>query len=278
MLRFKVNQYKGKIVVVKCGENRKKTCNTCNELKEINYMNDDHCAKCRSAINKAKREAKRITLGKSAKGSGRSPYCSTCKKEKEPGRQNESRCKKCKSEAYKARNAAKRDALGLKPWGTGRNNTCSDCGEIKENVNVGYCNSCHRKKDREWRLRTGRSLKNRTGKCQCGNEMASYSNCYCVSCASEWRRNYLQSNPKVREKLNRSARERYYNSGEEQFKVYVRGLTNRAIQMGYLVRGLCEVCNSSENIDAHHDDYMNPLDVRWLCKLHHAEHHKNEKK
>jgi len=264
-------------MVVKCGETRKKTCNTCNGLKEINYMNDNHCAKCRSFINKNKREEIRIAKGKPPKGSGRSIYCTTCKNIKEQGRENESRCKKCKSDAYKANNAAKRASLGLKAWGAGRKDTCSECEDLKENINVGYCNKCHRKRDREWRVRTGRSIKNRTGKCQCGNEMASYSNCYCVKCASEWRRNYINSNPKVKEKLNESAKERYKNNTEEQFKVYVRGLTYKAIKNGYLVRQACEKCSATENVDAHHDDYMKPLDVRWLCRKHHAEHHKNEK-
>ena len=264
-------------MVVKCGDNRKKTCNTCNELKELNYMNDDHCAKCRSAINKAKRVAKRIALGKPPKGSGRSIYCSSCKKEKEPGRENESRCKQCKSDAYKANNAAKRVEAGLPEWGAGRKPTCSSCGALKENPKVGYCNSCHRKRDREWRIETGRSIKNRTGKCQCGNEIAPYSKCYCVSCATNWRRNYLNTHPKVKEKLNRSARERYYNSGEEQFKVYVRGMTNRALRLGYITKGACEICNEVENVEAHHDNYLKPLDVRWLCKKHHTEHHNDNK-
>lgn len=35
----------------------------------------------------------------------------------------------------------------------------------------------------------------------------------------------------------------------------------------------CEVCGELK-VDAHHDDYERPLDVRWLCRKHHMEHHR----
>jgi hypothetical protein len=34
----------------------------------------------------------------------------------------------------------------------------------------------------------------------------------------------------------------------------------------------CEVCGSLTT-EAHHDDYSKPLDIRWLCRIHHREHH-----
>ncbi len=49
-----------------------------------------------------------------------------------------------------------------------------------------------------------------------------------------------------------------------------------AVRDGRLDRGNCEVCDKS-NAEGHHDDYSEPKDVRWLCKKHHAEHHKAEK-
>ena len=45
-----------------------------------------------------------------------------------------------------------------------------------------------------------------------------------------------------------------------------------AIKQGRLVRGPCEVCGAVRT-DAHHDDYDKPLDVRWLCRLHHRQTH-----
>lgn len=46
-----------------------------------------------------------------------------------------------------------------------------------------------------------------------------------------------------------------------------------AILNGTLVRQPCEVCGK-ERVDAHHDDYSKPLEVRWLCRGHHMEHHR----
>ena len=48
--------------------------------------------------------------------------------------------------------------------------------------------------------------------------------------------------------------------------------TGNAIRDGRLKRMPCEVCGS-EKSEAHHDDYSKPLDVRWLCRIHHLEHH-----
>jgi len=49
-----------------------------------------------------------------------------------------------------------------------------------------------------------------------------------------------------------------------------------SIKNGSLEKQPCEVCGEIK-VDAHHDDYAKPLDVRWLCRQHHAEHHKRER-
>lgn len=204
---------------------------------------------------------------------------------------------------------------------------CYDCKEVKENPAKGYCRACNRKRDNEWRTRTGRTIKHQTGLCPCGAERASYNHRYCVSCASKQRQDWLNRNPEkkkiwqdravVRRKESyqstsqgRIRRKGSLINGEpvlcsecdkleegwcencdliywwrkEQYKldplyankIKVRALTRSYIKAGKLIRQPCEVCKDVK-VEAHHDDYAKPLEVRWLCKQHHVEHHMNAK-
>ncbi len=50
----------------------------------------------------------------------------------------------------------------------------------------------------------------------------------------------------------------------------------RALVSGTLQRQGCEVCGR-DVVDAHHDRYDEPLNVRWLCRRHHVRlHHYGE--
>ncbi len=49
--------------------------------------------------------------------------------------------------------------------------------------------------------------------------------------------------------------------------------SSNAIRDGGLTKEPCEVCRTSKNVQAHHDDYYKMLEVRWLCFLHHRELH-----
>jgi hypothetical protein len=44
-----------------------------------------------------------------------------------------------------------------------------------------------------------------------------------------------------------------------------------ALRKGLVTPQPCEVCGQPG--EAHHDDYMKPLDVHWLCRLHHRRRH-----
>lgn len=56
-------------------------------------------------------------------------------------------------------------------------------------------------------------------------------------------------------------------------KCKAKALVCRAIRAGNLFKEPCEKCGS-EIVDAHHDDYAKPLNVRWLCRVHHCKWHK----
>lgn len=46
-----------------------------------------------------------------------------------------------------------------------------------------------------------------------------------------------------------------------------------ARRRGELVKQPCEKCGSVDRVEAHHDDYSKPLEVRWLCRFHHDGEH-----
>lgn len=56
-------------------------------------------------------------------------------------------------------------------------------------------------------------------------------------------------------------------------KYKAHSMVGNAIRGGKLFKEPCEVCGSEENVHAHHDDYLKPLNVRWLCAAHHRQWH-----
>lgn len=187
--------------------------------------------------------------------------CPKCGKEKDKIEKNGTRrCSSCRRQQVKDRLDKKRIEQGLEPvWrGGGRSPNCYSCGKLKENPKIGYCHSCKRQQDNDWRLKTGRTKRHRTGKCRCGNEFASFSGYQCVDC-------YRKTRQEKRDDP------RYM---EYQLKQSVRATTRNYIKMGILIKEQCKVCGTNENIEAHHEDYTKPLDVTWLCRKHHREHHK----
>ncbi len=47
----------------------------------------------------------------------------------------------------------------------------------------------------------------------------------------------------------------------------------KSIKDNLIYPGPCEVCATNININGHHEDYNNPLIVRWLCHKHHMSVH-----
>ena len=56
-----------------------------------------------------------------------------------------------------------------------------------------------------------------------------------------------------------------------------RVAVGNAIRDGRLIRPEeCSDCGKQCKPEAHHDDYLKPLDVRWLCRSCHCRHHRLE--
>lgn len=73
-----------------------------------------------------------------------------------------------------------------------------------------------------------------------------------------------------RRAVTERAKQRY----PERYKARVA--VHNAIRDKRLIRQPCEVCGS-DLVDAHHEDYEKPLQVRWLCRQHHMAEHRFDK-
>jgi len=61
-------------------------------------------------------------------------------------------------------------------------------------------------------------------------------------------------------------------AARNQEKIRAKGILNRAVKRGDLTREPCVECGDPDT-HGHHTDYSRPLDVVWLCPLHHGRTH-----
>lgn len=86
-----------------------------------------------------------------------------------------------------------------------------------------------------------------------------------------------QETPKSDKQRQRESRERRrINAFKEYTPEQCHGIVQRAILNKQLTQMPCESCGASRHIEAHHDDYSRPMDVRWLCKSCHKKHHMSQ--
>ena len=78
-------------------------------------------------------------------------------------------------------------------------------------------------------------------------------------------RYYEKNKEKIKEK-----RKEWYNKNRHKTSAHEK--VKRALYNGTLIKQSCEVCGD-KNSQAHHEDYSKPLDVMWLCRIHHMQHH-----
>lgn len=84
---------------------------------------------------------------------------------------------------------------------------------------------------------------------------------YCLKCSNEW----MKNNRKKHSDL----------SPIQKLKANARSYVNVYIRRGKIVKLPCEFCGDTD-VQAHHDDYSKPLEIRWLCLDCHIKYHKEE--
>ena len=87
---------------------------------------------------------------------------------------------------------------------------------------------------------------------------------------AEYGKQYEQAHREKRREINRRYKSRHPNEKAVWRK------TNYAIRKGELIKQPCESCGK-KSVEAHHDNYNKPLEVRWLCRGCHVEWHRNNK-
>lgn len=64
----------------------------------------------------------------------------------------------------------------------------------------------------------------------------------------------------------------YSKTTEQAHKAHIK--VANALVSGKLHKQPCEICKSTAKINAHHPDYSKPLEVQWLCPMHHSAVHR----
>lgn len=89
----------------------------------------------------------------------------------------------------------------------------------------------------------------------------------------ENRNKYLELYKKWRKKNPDYWTIRYKKNRVEYEKYLVRQKLNSAVRNGKVEKYPCKNCGEPK-VQAHHSDYLKPLEVIWLCKPHHMELHR----
>jgi hypothetical protein len=101
------------------------------------------------------------------------------------------------------------------------------------------------------------------------------ANWECIVC-HRIRNKISSKKPLIRE--NKNKRSKRYRKIELVIKRVARKKVDKTISNGELIRKPCERCGTMDNVHGHHEDYMKPLEVMWLCPIHHTERHRELRK
>ena len=95
---------------------------------------------------------------------------------------------------------------------------------------------------------------------------------WCKSCVAVYKKVYRAHNKK-----KRSENSRVYNKKHKN-RIIAVSTVYRAVRDGKIVRpNKCQLCNEPREPIGHHEDYLLPLAVLWLCNKCHRKRHKELK-
>lgn len=128
------------------------------------------------------------------------------------------------------------------------------------------CRSCHKIKPRS---EVYRHYSKRWG-----GKLYEYFICYV--CVRKKNKSYYLRNRERMDFFRREAVKR--NQAFNPEKMIARNMVNNWVRHGKIVKPKnCEKCGRVRYVQAHHEDYSQPLKVKWLCKECHYLIHRKQK-
>jgi hypothetical protein len=124
--------------------------------------------------------------------------------------------------------------------------------------------NCRWATKREQALNRGRRMMRPRTKCLRGHELTPEN----TEIGRDGRRRCRTCN-RVRDRMAMRA---YRNLKDVRWRGQARQAVRSALRSGRLHRQPCVVCGATD-VEAHHEDYSQPLTVIWLCPEHHRQHH-----
>lgn len=89
-----------------------------------------------------------------------------------------------------------------------------------------------------------------------------------------WQKNNPDKHKAIRRKYRKKVEAELKNNPIALLKYKARKTLRNAVASGKIKRLPCETCFEVK-VEGHHEDYNRPLEVRWLCILHHNQAHGN---